>query len=183
MTHVAVVVPLKRFDLAKDRLRQGGAPGVTTLARELATAVVEHCAPHHVIIVSEAQQITDFARALDVEVFESEARDLNDAVQRAYKALSERFEQLIIVHGDLKHPTGLGAFQPGAGVTIVTDHHQRGTNVLALPTGLGFKFAYGPDSRRRHELEASRLGLPCLVLTDSPWAFDVDDLSDLESPS
>lgn len=183
MTHVAVVVPLKRFDLAKDRLRQGGASEVTTLARELATAVIEHCAPHPVIIASESREIADFARSLGVEIFASEARDLNDAVQRAYESLGERFEQLIIVHGDLKHPSGLGDFRPGAGVTIVTDHHQRGTNVLALPTGLGFKFSYGADSRRRHELEADRLGLSCLVVTDSPWAFDVDDPSDLESPS
>ncbi len=180
MTHVAVVVPLKRFDLAKARLRRGGTAQVTTLARELATAVIDNCAPRHVIIASESQQISDFARSLGVEVFESDARDLNDAVQRAYESLGERFEQLIIIHGDLKHPKGLGEFQPGEGVTIITDHHQRGTNLLALPTGLGFRFSYGPDSRRRHELEADRLGVPCLVLTDTPWAFDVDDPSDLE---
>ena len=183
MAHVAVVIPLKQFDLAKERLRRGGTSQVTALARELATSVVEHCAPHHVIIASESEGVSEFARSLGVEVFESEARDLNDAVQRAYGSLERRFEQLIIVHGDLKYPSGLGSFQPGPGVTIVTDHHQLGTNVLALPTGLGFRFSYGPDSRHRHELEADRLNLPCLVLTDSPWAFDVDDPSDLQDPS
>jgi 2-phospho-L-lactate guanylyltransferase len=179
MERIAVLVPLKRFDLAKNRLRRGGAPDVTALANQLATAVVQHLAPHHVIVASESREISEFARSLGVEVFESQARDLNDAVQRAYIAFANRFEQLMIVHGDLKHPAGLGDFQPEDAVTIITDHHQRGTNVLALPTGVDFRFSYGPDSRSRHESEAKRLGLTCLVVTDSPWAYDVDDPRDL----
>lgn len=179
MEHIAVLVPLKRFDLAKNRLRRAGESDVTALANRLATSVVQHLAPHHVIIASESREVSEFARSLGVEVFESEARDLNDAVQRAYVALADRFEQLMIVHGDLKHPAGLGAFQPDDAVTIITDHHQRGTNVLALPTGVGFRFSYGPDSRSRHEIEAQRLGLTCTVVTDSPWAYDVDDPEDM----
>lgn len=182
MRQLAVVVPLKRFDLAKNRLRQGGEANVTALAHQLATTVVQHCAPHHVIVVSESHEVSTFARALGVEVIESDARNLNDAVQRAYVVLTNRYEQLMIVHGDLKYPAGLGEFQPGEGVTIVTDHHQRGTNVLALPTGVDFRFSYGPDSRSRHESEASRLGLTCHVVTQSPWAFDVDDPRDLKGP-
>ncbi|MHB1087792.1 MAG: CofC family guanylyltransferase [Acidimicrobiales bacterium] len=183
MKQIAVVVPLKRFDLAKNRLRQGGEPNVTDLARQLASAVVQHCAPHHVIVVSESHEVSDFAHALGVEVIESDARDLNDAIQRAYAVLTNRFEQLMIVHGDLKYPAGLGTYQPDEGVTIVTDHHQRGTNVLALPTGVDFRFSYGSDSRRRHEAEAGRLGLSCRVVTQSPWAFDVDDPEDLTGPA
>ncbi len=34
-----------------------------------------------------------------------------------------------------RHPIGLGEFEPDAGVTIVTDHHARGTNVLVGPNG------------------------------------------------
>jgi 2-phospho-L-lactate guanylyltransferase len=179
MEHIAVLVPLKRFDLAKNRLRRGGESNVTALANQLATAVIEHLAPHHVIVASESREVSEFARSLGVEVFESQARDLNDAVQSAYAALANRFEQLMVVHGDLKHPAGLGAFQPEDAVTIITDHHQRGTNILALPTGVDFRFSYGPDSRRHHELEAKRLGLTCIVITDSPWAYDVDDPQDL----
>ena len=176
-------MPLKRFALAKTRLREGGTLEVTALARDLATSVIEHSAPHHIIVASESLEISDFARSLGVEVFESRARDLNEAVQRVYEAIGERFEQLIIVHGDLKDPRGLGSFQPDAGVTIVTDHHRSGTNVLALPTRQPFRFSYGIDSRQRHELEARRLGLLCQVIENSPWAFDVDDPSDLIGPT
>jgi 2-phospho-L-lactate guanylyltransferase len=83
------------------------------------------------------------------------------------------------VHGDLRSPEGLGSFNPVEGITIVTDHHGRGTNVLALPTGLDFHFAYGSDSAQLHVLEAQRLGIDVTLIKDSPWRFDVDEPSDL----
>ena len=180
MNNVAVVVPLKRFDVAKRRLRQGGTEQVTALARDLALGVVRSCAPRHVIVLSESAAISNFARENGAEVFESDARNLNEAVQRAYEELGDRFNQLIFVHGDLKLPEGLGAFDPEAGVTIVTDHHQAGTNVLVVPTRTEFRFAYGPYSKRLHESEAARLALPCRVITDSPWSLDVDEPGDLD---
>ena len=180
MDQIAVVVPLKRFDLAKNRLRRSEGLDVTALAHQLATSVIQHSAPHHVIVVSESREVSEFARALGTEVFESRARDLNEAVQGACATLGDRFKQVMVVHGDLRYPSGLGSFFPDAGITIVTDHHQRGTNVLALPTGVDFKFSYGPDSRRRHESEADRLGLECRVITNSPWSFDVDEPHDLK---
>jgi len=176
----AFVIPLKRFDLAKERLRVNNATAVTELAQHLATQVIVSCAPRHTIVLSESDEISDFATAHDCEVLRSDATDLNDAVQRAYRALHGRFERLIIVHGDLRHPEGLGAFDPGPGVTIVTDHHGRGTNVLALPTGLDFHFAYGPMSASLHRAEAERLGCRVTSITDSPWRFDVDEPHDLE---
>lgn len=180
MDKVALIVPLKGFDVAKDRLRQAGTREVTALARELAHQVIVNCAPRHVIVLSESPDITEFALAHSAEAFVTDARSLNDAVQRAYAAVGDRFDQLIIVHGDLSKPEGLGQFSPGDGVTIVTDHHELGTNVLAVPTGHDFRFAYGPDSRRLHQLEAERLGLECQVITGSVWAYDVDEPSDIQ---
>jgi 2-phospho-L-lactate guanylyltransferase len=180
VTSDAFVIPLKRFDLAKERLRVNNAVSVTELAQHLATQVIASCAPRHTIVLSESDEISEFASAHECEVLHSDARDLNDAVQRAYSTLHSRFERLIIVHGDLRHPQGLGAFDPGPGVTIVTDHHGRGTNVLALPTGLDFHFAYGATSASLHQAEAERLGCRVTVITDSPWRFDVDEPDDLE---
>ena len=176
----AIVIPLKRFDLAKERLRVANAPAVTELAQRLATGVISSCAPRHTIVLSESDEITAFALALDCEVLRSDATDLNDAVQRAYGALRSRFERLIIVHGDLAHPEGLGTFDPDDAVTIVTDHLGLGTNVLALPTELDFHFAYGPDSALLHQREAERVGCRVTVVSDSPWRFDVDEPGDLE---
>lgn len=177
----AVVIPLKRFDLAKERLRRGEGLDVTALARELARAVVLASAPRPVVVVSEDDEVSRFAVELGAEVWASEARDLNQAVQGAYEGLAGRYERLLIVHGDLRQPEGLGGLEPGPGVTIVTDHRGEGTNVLVVPTGLDFRFAYGPGSRLRHEDEARRLGLACRVVTDSPWRFDVDEPADLSA--
>ena len=179
MTNDAFVVPLKQFDLAKERLRAGGTNDVSALARNLAAEVIRSCAPRHVIVVSESAAISLFAQEHDAEVWHSHATTLNEAVQGAYEGLSERFERLLIVHGDLRSPAGLGTFNPPQGVTIVTDHHHRGTNVLALPTGLDFHFAYGVDSASLHADEARRLDQAVTLITDSPWRFDVDEPSDL----
>ena len=180
MTNDAFIVPLKRFDVAKERLRQGGTADVDQLARELAIGVIEGCAPRHVIVLSESDEVSRFARERGVEVLESRALDLNGAVQHAYEELEQRFERLVIVHGDLRRPFGLGRFEPEPGVTIVADHQARGTNVLVVPTGLDFRFAYGPDSALRHEREARRLGVEWRMIADSPWRFDVDEPSDLQ---
>ena len=179
MMNDVFVVPIKAFTIAKGRLRVAGAPDVSALARTLASRVLAACAPRPVIVLSESEEVTTFARDRDVEVVESNATSLNEAVAGAYGVLAERFERLIIVHGDLLHPEGLGRYSPSAGVTIVTDHHGTGTNVLVLPTGLDFHFCYGPHSAHLHQREARRLNVALEVVHDSPWRFDVDEPSDL----
>ena len=44
---------------------------------------------------------------------------------------------------------------PGS-ITLVPDRHDDGTNVLALPADVGFRFAYGPGSFRHHLAEAAQ---------------------------
>jgi 2-phospho-L-lactate guanylyltransferase (CobY/MobA/RfbA family) len=182
MADEVFVVPLKRFAVAKERLRRGGVENVTELASDLATVVIRSCAPRKVFVLSESSDVTRFALDLGVDVLESDATTLNEAVQGAYGRLRERFDRLIVVHGDLRDPRGLGEFQPDTGVTIVTDHRSRGTNVLVVPTGLDFHFHYGEDSARQHRDEAERLGVPWRMVTDSPWRFDVDEPSDVTDP-
>ena len=56
-------------------------------------------------------------------------------------------------------------------------------NVLGLPVGCGFEFAYGEGSFDRHLAEAQRLseaaGLEVTVLQDQNLAWDVDEPADL----
>lgn len=182
MADDAFVVPLKSFHTAKTRLRARGVEDVTALARELAAGVLRACRPGHVIVLSESDDVTTFAMGEGAEVLESAAGSLNEAVQNAYDALATRFSRLIIVHGDLRSPQGLGAFVPDPGITIVTDHRARGTNVLAVPTGRGFRFAYGEDSASRHVEEAKRVREPWRLITDSRWQYDIDEPADLKEP-
>ncbi len=180
MSPDAFLVPLKAFDRAKERLRADPAIDVPALAAELAAAVVRACSPVPVVIVTESTDVADFAEELGAQVWLSDAGDLNEALKRAYTALAVQFAHVCIVPGDLRHPDGLGAFSPGDGVTIVTDHHGKGTNLLALPSGLDFRFRFGPDSAQLHQLEAQRLGLVVHVTSQGPWTLDIDQPEDLE---
>jgi 2-phospho-L-lactate guanylyltransferase len=176
-----VLVPLKRFDAAKSRLRDAFSDDeVVELTIRLAAAVLDAARPLPTVVVCDDEDVADFARRHAAVVFRSRAPGLNGSVHDAYRDLGQ-YEQVIVVHGDLRDPEGLGRFDPGPGVTIVTDHRRDGTNVLALPGGLNFRFGYGPGSLNRHVQEAERLGLSCTVITNSPWRFDVDEPGDLLS--
>jgi 2-phospho-L-lactate guanylyltransferase len=177
-----VVVPIKQFDVAKERLRLSNVPDVTLLARELAANVVKASSPRHVVVVSESADVWHFAEELGVEVLRSMTTGLNEAVQWSYETLAPRFDRLIVAHGDLRFPSGLGTFVPEPGITFVADHLGEGTNVLVVPTNLDFHFYYGPGSLERHVKEAKRLEVDYRVIRDSPWRFDVDEASDLKEP-
>jgi len=175
----AVVVPLKRFDRAKTRLRQNPDLDVTAIVERLARGVILSSQPRPVIIVSEDEDLAAFATSLGIELLLSSSTTLNEAIQSAYDSLGERFERLIIAHGDLRFPEGLGSFKPEPGITLFADHYGEGTNVVVLPSHLDFRFAYGPGSLRRHADEARRIGVAHRIELASPWRFDVDEADDL----
>ena len=50
--------------------------------------------------------------------------------------------------------------EPFAGVPLVPDRQDNGTNLIRLPVECGFRFSYGPCSFERHLQECARLGLP-----------------------
>ena len=98
----AIVVPLKRFDRAKERLRQGTDLDVARFAQDLARGVLISSQPRTVIVASEDPDVARFATSMGAEVWTSTASNLNEAVQGVYEGLRGRFDQLIIVHGDLR---------------------------------------------------------------------------------
>ena len=181
MENLAILVPLKDFHVAKRRLREGGMAGVNDVSRSLAERVLAASRPRRVIVACESSEVADFAIARGAEVVESRARGLNEAVANAYRIVSPRFSRIIIAHGDLREPEGLGVFVPLGGVTVFADSHGKGTNVLALPSGIDFNFHFGHDSASAHQREAQRLGLEIRIVFDSPWRFDVDEPEDLLS--
>jgi 2-phospho-L-lactate guanylyltransferase len=180
---VGVLVPIKSFTSGKSRLRPTLTPNETIdLTKRLARGVIAACSPYECIVVCDSSDVASFAEHEGASVLFVTGHGLNESVASAYESVADRFDVVIIAHGDLVDPTGIGQFDPPDGVTIVTDRHGLGTNVMSLPVGIDFQFAYGTDSASLHVKEAHRLDQPVTVVTDSPWGHDVDTPDDLEVP-
>ena len=188
-----MLVPIKAFADAKARL-EGALDGDARagLARRLAAGVLAAAAPQPVWVVCDDDEVAAFAAAAGAGVVRQPAAGLNAGVQHAVEELAGAGVAVVVVaHADLPRPDGLGAVAARAGtdrVVLVPDRHGEGTNVLAVPTGGGFRFAYGPGSAAAHRAEAERLGLPVEVVADQGLGWDVDvpadltDLADLDGP-
>jgi 2-phospho-L-lactate guanylyltransferase len=181
---VAVVVPVKDFSRAKVRLAPQLAPAERAdLARRMATVVVQAAAPLPVCVVCDSEEVRAWAQAEGARVLWTPGLGLDGAVQAAVGQLgTEGTATVVVAHGDLPLATDLGWVAATEGVTIVPDRHHDGTNVLAVPTGAGFRFAYGPGSFGRHRAEAVRLGLQVRVVADPRLGWDVDLPADLTLP-
>ena len=178
---VAVVVPVKSFDLAKGRLAHHlDADHRGRLARQLAAQVLAAAGDLERWVACDSDEVARWAREQGAGVLRHPEPGLNPAVAHAVAELGRRgVARVIVAHGDLPLARDIAWVGDFDGVTIVPDRRSDGTNVLAVPTGVGFTFAYGPQSARRHQAEAERLGLPLRVVTDEALGWDIDTPDDL----
>ena len=153
-----VLVPVKAFAEAKLRLAPAVGPDER---RRLAQAMAEHVG----------------ARAIP-----EPGRGLNNAVTAGVARLAAAgADRVIVAHADLPLAGPLAWTAAFAGVTLVPDHRDDGTNVICVPAGTGFGFSYGPGSFHRHGREALRLGLGLRVVREPLLGHDVDVPDDLVS--
>jgi len=181
----AVLVPVKSFRHAKVRLAPAlGADERASLARRMADGVVTAARPLPVFIVCDDDEVAAWAKAASAEVIWRPGRGLNGAVADGVAALGAiGFDRVVIAHADLPLAVDLAWPARHAGVTLVPDRRDDGTNVACVPTGGGFQFSYGPGSFRRHGAEARRLGLSLRVVREPLLGWDVDLPSDLDHPA
>jgi 2-phospho-L-lactate guanylyltransferase len=180
---VAVLLPVKSFAEAKLRLAPALDPGRrAALARAMATVVVAAAAPLPTAVVCDDAEVASWARDLGALVVWEPERGLNRAVEAGVARLAAGGAgRVVVAHADLpRAPAGrLADVARFAGVTIVPDHDDNGTNVICVPGNAPFTFSYGPGSFVRHTTEAHRLGLPLRVVRDPSLSHDVDLPSDL----
>jgi 2-phospho-L-lactate guanylyltransferase len=181
-----IIVPVKRLRDGKSRLAAVlDAPQRIALGQRLVTRTLSiACAVAPVVVVTADPWVRDAAAAAGAAVVaEAASVGLNAALDTA-RANWPANEQLLVLPVDLPRLTqetlrGLAASSDD--VVIAPDRHGRGTNILVLPAAaaLSFRFAFGPDSCRRHADEAARLGLESRCVTSPEVAFDLDDPADL----
>lgn len=179
--HIAAVVPVKSFSLAKGRLASSLTPSHRAqLARDCATRVVGAAAPLPVYVVCDDDEVAKWARSLHARVVRCDTPGLDNAVAAGRRAAcDDGADHIIVAHADLPLATRLDHVVRAGAVTVVPDRHRDGTNVLAFPAASGFTTAYGPDSFRNHVRIAERLGLSCIVVEDADLALDLDTADDL----
>jgi len=180
----AVVVPVKDFTQAKVRLAgELDAFERADLAREMATVVLRAAAPLPVVVVCDDDEVRAWAWGEGAEVIWTPGLGLNGAVQAGVATLAERgVRTAVVAHSDLPLATSLAWVGATEGVTVVPDRRLDGTNVIAVPTAAGFRFAYGAASFRRHRDQALALGLTVRVVRDARLGWDVDHPGDLVLP-
>jgi 2-phospho-L-lactate/phosphoenolpyruvate guanylyltransferase len=170
------LVPVKAFRQAKQRLGSVLSDDERVrLVRCMAEHVVEACAPLPVAVVCDDEEVAEWAAGRGAAVMWTPGQGLNGAVGTGVRRLADAgVEWVTVAHGDLPRARGLGGLAAFAGVTLVPDRRDDGTNVLRIPARCGFTFSYGAGSFRAHRAEATRLGLGVRVLRVPDLAYDVD---------
>jgi 2-phospho-L-lactate guanylyltransferase len=181
----AVVVPVKAFAAAKGRLAPVLDPASrAALARSMAATVVAAAGALPVVVVCDDEDVRAWAEEVGADVLWTPGVGLNGAVEAGVDHLAGRgVDRVIVAHADLPLATDLAWVAELGGVTLVPDRHGDGTNAACVPSGAGFRFAYGAGSCARHEAEAHRLGLPVRVVPDVRLGWDVDGPADLDLPA
>lgn len=190
------ILPLKPFTLAKQRLA-GVLAAELRIGLQIAMACDVLCvlAGHDdidgVVVVSDDPGAARFAQEHGAD-FLSEAalgvHGLNPVVQAAVGRFARDGEdEVMIIHGDLPLLTrGEIArlvrehrLAPAPALTIATDRHHDGSNVLLCSASAPLTFAYGKGSCAQHRKQAAQAGLHCHVLTLPGLSRDIDEPEDL----
>jgi 2-phospho-L-lactate guanylyltransferase len=191
----AAVLPVKRFELAKQRLGASVAdPLRLALARAMVAdvllALAQTASIERTIVVTREQAVAVAARELGASVVEDEAESGQSAAVTlgVEHALAAGIERVLCVPGDCPalDPSELQALLAGGAehaggpeVVIVPDRHGSGTNGLLLRGPDAIAPAFGPDSCERHRALAQAAGVPWRIERPPSLLLDIDTGADL----
>lgn len=190
---LAVVVPVRAFDLGKSRLAEMFTPDERqALARAMAEVVVAPASGSDWLVVCDDERIAAWARDRNARPIQVSAHGLNASLDAARGDVlaSSPADWIAVAHADLPLAHGLGETVAAtlAGVDdqptvlIAPDRHRDGSNVVVIPRHLwsNWEFRYGPGSFAAHCTMATELGATVTVIDDPHLATDVDTVDDLD---
>lgn len=179
-----MLVPVKAFSDAKARLAAVlGDAERERLARWTAARVLAAAGELPTYVACDDEQVATWAGEHGAAILWHPGVGLNAAVNNSVADLREAgVTDVIVAHGDLPRAHSLASLTEPGTITLVPDRHGDGTNVIALPTELQFRFAYGPGSFQRHLDAAIAAGHSVRVRRDPLLAADIDTPADLAHP-
>ena len=182
----AVIIPLKGFTKAKERLSPVFDPPTRALlAQYTAAAVIDEARilpdVTRVVVVTDDEACAEWARRAGAEALIDDT-GLNASVTLAYRHVGDSVDWVMICHADIVHPERLAALPiPGESqVIVVRDRHRDGTNVIILPANREFEFHYGSGSAEAHLAECAKRGLQPIEVLDTMLGIDVDTPDDVQ---
>jgi len=194
----AAILPVKRFDQAKQRLGASVADALRlALARAMVAdvldALAQTAAIELTIVVTRERSVAEAARELGAIVLDDEAESGQSAAAGlgVMRALAEGMERVLCVPGDCPtlDPAELQALLdtssdavgggPAREVVIVPDRHGSGTNGLLLAPPDAISPSFGPDSCARHRALAQAAGIDVRLQRPPSLLLDIDTGADL----
>jgi 2-phospho-L-lactate/phosphoenolpyruvate guanylyltransferase len=183
---LVVLIPCKDLDRGKSRLARCLAPRARRalceffLCRTLDVAT-KAFDPAWVRVVTGDPRVAALAAEFRVAAIADGGADINGALARGRsRVLTENGDcaaLILPIDLPLATPAALARLAEARDdAVIVPDEATAGTNVLRLGRRAlrRFRFAYGPQSFRRHRAEARALGLSLRTVHDPVLKFDID---------
>ncbi len=179
-----VLVPLRSLHRGKQRLRSVlDDDERIALISAMAERVLAAAFELPVLIVHDDPEVARWATDRGAMALRPLTPGLNQAVSAGRDLLASLgTARVIVAHGDLPCANDLRTMLSNDAISIAPDRHGDGTNVLCVPAGLDFDFAYGPGSFENHCDIARSLGIEARIVSSPDLACDLDhpdDLNDL----
>ncbi len=178
---VALVVPMKSFNIAKGRLSDVlDANERQQLARDCAQVVLGAAGGWPKYVVCDADDVANWAKEIGAHIVSCPTPGLDVAVAAGITAaIADGAQHIVVAHADLPLAHTYQHLVLDAQVALVPDRHMDGTNVLSFPADMRFATAYGPQSFIRHQEILTTLGHRYVVVNDEELALDLDTADDL----
>ena len=175
MISFPIIIPVKTFDLAKQRLSGILQPSERAdLARSMLIDVLNVVAsailPSNVIVVTSSPEASDIAKNAGMRVLrEQPSSDLNSAIETASRhAIVENADGFVMLPSDVPEITIAAIHQAFAALkqnslVVAPATCDGGTNLLACRPPQAIRPEFGSKSFAKHLAAGERAGLACHV--------------------
>lgn len=192
MISFPVIIPVKTFDLAKQRL--SGIlqpPERAALARTMLIDVLNVVAsivlPSNIIVVTSSPEVLGIAKSAGTQVAqEAASSDLNSAIELAARhEIVQDAGGFLMLPADVPEITiavlhqALVALEQNGCLVLAPAISDGGTNLLACRPPHAVRPEFGAGSFAKHLAAAERSGLGCHVLNSPELGRDIDRPEDL----